>query len=291
MKALMIVLSCAACLSAGAQSYYYYNDIILTGEDSRTMQTLLKNKVQAFTATGVTPEGSRATDFAERHEITENGKALKVSSIVNFIRNTVCTRFDGTGKLLSVADTSTGLVSLTTYYYDNSGRITRIENKTKDDSSAFSETEVHQWYYAANGKPEKMWRIKNGNDSLEIRFIPEENGNPGEEVSYRNGRETDHVYYYYDEKNRITDIVRFNKKAGKLMPEMIISYDDNDNVLQKIISSDGDNYGLRNHGSVLYIRYVIWRYVFNKQGLKTKEALFNKEQEMTGKIEYNYSFN
>ena len=38
------------------------------------------------------------------------------------------------------------------------------------------------------------------------------------------------------------------------------------------------------------IGYVIWRYIYNDKGLKTKEALFDKEQQLTGKIEYSYIF-
>ena len=30
----------------------------------------------------------------------------------------------------------------------------------------------------------------------------------------------DRIYYYYDEKNRLTDIVRYNKKAKKLLPTL-----------------------------------------------------------------------
>jgi hypothetical protein len=36
--------------------------------------------------------------------------------------------------------------------------------------------------------------------------------------------------------------------------------------------------------------YLIWRYVYNDKGLKIKEALFNKNKVMTGKIEYSYTF-
>jgi hypothetical protein len=156
---------------------------------------------------------------------------------------------------------------------------------TVRDSANNKQTEVHQWTYTAAGKPEKMWRTINGGDSLEIRFVQDENGNPGEEVTYRKDYETDRLYYYFDEKNRITDIVRYNKKIKKLVPDIIITYDDNDRIIQKISSSPGDNLG-----RVTWVGYVIWRYIYNDKGLKTKEALFDKEQQLTGKIEYSYIF-
>jgi len=37
--------------------------------------------------------------------------------------------------------------------------------------------------------------------------------------------------------------------------------------------------------------YLIWRYLYDAKGLKTKEALFNKQKELTGRIEYSYTFN
>jgi hypothetical protein len=41
---------------------------------------------------------------------------------------------------------------------------------------------------------------------------------------------------------------------------------------------------------VTWVGYNIWRYIFNEKGLKTKEALFNNDRELTGKIEYSYTF-
>jgi hypothetical protein len=42
--------------------------------------------------------------------------------------------------------------------------------------------------------------------------------------------------------------------------------------------------------SSLKLSYLIWRYLFDGKGLKTKEALFNNDKELTGKIEYNYTY-
>jgi antitoxin component YwqK of YwqJK toxin-antitoxin module len=275
-----------------AQSYYYYTDILATEDMNRQMQTYIQNRVKSITASGYTPQGSKATDFSELYEIRENGQALRVSSIVNFNTNITYNRFTSEGKLTSISDTSAGITGMTRFEYDETGRIKRIENTIKDDEKEGANTEVHEWIYSAAGIPEKMWKIKNGIDSTEIRFVTEEHGLPGEEISYRRGVETDHVYYYYDDdKNRLTDIVRFNKSIKKLVPEIILTYDEDGRVIQKIISAEGDNYGIKSLGRIVFVRYLIWRYIYNQQGLKTKEALFDKSQEMTGKIEYAYRFN
>ena len=93
--------------------------------------------------------------------------------------------------------------------------------------------------------------------------------------------ETGYLYYYYDDKNRLSDIVRYNTKLKKLLPDLMFEYDDNDRVIQKITTISNLTMG----------GYLIWRYIFDDKGLKTKEALFNKDKELTGKIDYVYTYN
>ncbi len=281
--------------SSGAQ--YYYNDIIGTQETNRQMKSYLENKVRSVSATGYDQRGTKATDFAEVQEIKENGRALRVSSVTNMNRSIIYSRFDAAGRVTSMIDSSTAIESVTTYDYDAQGRITLVKNTIKDDSSDFNQEEVHQWIYNVAGKPEKMWRIINKTDSLEIRLIPDENGNPGDERTYKRGVETGQyyyyydedkkpkyvqtgvIYYYYDDQRRLTDIVRFNLKAKRLLPDLMFEYDDKSRIIQKITTTSSVNLG-----------YLIWRYIFDEKGLKSKEALFNDDKQLTGKIEYTYTF-
>ena len=271
--------------SFALQAQYYYNDIIRTLETNRQMQTYLANKVKKLTATGYTPQGSKATDFAEVQEIMDNGKTLKIFKHSGSTFSSYYNHFDVQNRLISITDTTPGIQNNTTYEYDAGGRIIVVQNTANDKATEFNQVELHQWIYNKDGKVEKMWRTINGTDSLEIRFIPDENGNPGEERSFRKGYEADVLYYYFDERNRITDIVRYNKKVKKLLPDVIISYDESDRIIQRITSTAGDN--LR---ATTWVSYIIWRYIYNDQGLKTKEALFDNEQKLAGKIEYSYTF-
>jgi hypothetical protein len=124
-----------------------------------------------------------------------------------------------------------------------------------------------------------MWRILNGKDSTEYRFTLDESRNIADEQLYRRNIGIDHVYYYYDDKNRLTDIVRYNKKAKQLLPDVMFEYDESNRVIQRITTISINNPD-----------YLIWRYLFNDKGLKTKEALFNKFKELKGRIEYAYTF-
>lgn len=266
------------------QAQYYFNDIIGTQETNRQMKTYQANKVRTVSATGYDKQGAKSNDFSEFHEVKENGIALKSSSFAGLNKTVIYSRFDNQARVTSTVDSSTAVQSRTNYQYDAEGRIVRIINTVTDPENNFNQTETHEWLYNAAGKPEKMWRIiSNGNaggDSLEIRFVKDEYGNLIEERTFRRGVETGYLYYYYDDQGRITDIVRYNTKLKKLLPDVMFEYDANDRVIQKITPTSSISLG-----------YLIWRYVFDAKGLKTKEALFNDDKQMTGKIEYSYVFN
>lgn len=283
MKFLLISVFILAVDSLQAQ--YYYNDIIGTRETNQQMAVYLANKVKTVSATGYDQRGARATDFSEFHEVKENGKALKVSDITNFNKSVTYSRFNEEGKVASISDSSSSVINITTYQYDDNGMLTKVENIVKDSSGNFNHRETHIWTYQENNQPGKMWRLiqqEDGNsatDSLEVRFLLDEDGNVAEERTFRKGIETGYLYYYYDDKNRLTDIVRFNTRLKKLMPDIMFEYDENNRVIQKITTTSSQQIG-----------YLIWRYIFDSKGLKTKEALFNGDKQLTGKIEYSYTF-
>lgn len=277
MKTILIVFSFLCPFTLQAQ--YYYNDIIGTGETNRQMKTYLANKVKTVSVTGYDQRGAKATDFSELQEVKENGMTLKISTFANLNKTVIYSRFDSLCRVIKTTDSSNAIESVTAYDYDAAGRIVRVQNTTKDSANDFNQEEVHHWLYNADGKPEKMWRIINNADSLEIRFAPDENGNTGNESTFRREIETGTIYYYYDDKKRLSDIVRYNTKAKKLLPDILFEYDDNDRMIQKITTTSSINLG-----------YLIWRYVFNEKGLKTKEALFNDDKQLTGKMEYSYTF-
>jgi antitoxin component YwqK of YwqJK toxin-antitoxin module len=258
---------------------YYYNDIIGTQETNRQMKTFLANKVKTVSAKGIDQMGRAATDFSEFQEVKENGRALKISNFSNRNKTVYYNRFDEQGRIMSITDSSSDIQSVTTYQYDNEGRVSIVKNASRDSAADFEQTEIHTWLYGSDGKPVKMWRVINNTDSLEIRFTPDEQGNTGDEKTYKRGYETGALYYYYDDKKRLTDIVRFNTRAKKLLPDVMFEYDENDRVIQRITTTSSLNLG-----------YLIWRYLYDEKGLKTKEALFNNNKELTGKIEYTYTF-
>ena len=76
----------------------------------------------------------------------------------------------------------------------------------------------------------------------------------------------------------MTDVVRYNKKAKRLLPDYMFEYSDANQVIQKItVPASGSD-------------YLIWRYQYDAKGLKIREACFDRQKQLTGKIEYNYRF-
>ena len=260
-----------------ANSQYYYKDLVAAADITRLMKTYAANNIKKITAKGITPDGSPASVFSEVSEV--NGTTLKVTTNNNKAISTLKFSFNDRSQLISSVDSAINVKSTSTYTYDANGKIISISNSATDaDSSGdFSQTEVHQYIYK-DGKLDKMWRIINKTDSLEVRFVTDEKGNVIEERNFRRGVLADPIYYYYDDRNRLTDIVRFNYKANRLLPDYLFEYDDNDRVIQKITTTSGNNIG-----------YLTWRYLFDEKGFKTKEALFNKDKQLQGRIDYSYN--
>ena len=262
-----------------ANSQYYYKDIVAATDITRLMKTYVANNVKKVTGTGISPQGSAVTEFGETHEVLADEKLLRITTRINQAVSLLRHMFNEAGLLISTVDSAAGVRSVSTYSYDANGKIISISNSATDaDSSGdFSQTEVHNYLYK-DGKLSKMWRIINGRDSLEVRFEVDEAGNVIEERRFKARVLSDPIYYYYDEKNRLTDIVRFNYKANRLLPDFLFEYDESDRVIQKITTTSGGNLG-----------YLTWRYLFNEKGLKTKEALFDKDKVLQGRIDYTYN--
>src|SRR4029078_3294150 len=137
MKSLLFFCLLGSSLSLRAQ--YYYNDIVGTMETNRQMQTFLANKVKMVVSVGYDQNGVKATDYSEVQEIKENGRALKFSSRVNNNYGSYYSRFDGSGKLISITDSSTTVQSVTNYQYDRAGRIIKVENTVRDTANDFNQ--------------------------------------------------------------------------------------------------------------------------------------------------------
>ncbi len=284
-KIFAVVFILTSSLSVHPQ--YYYKDVIGTREINQTIKLYMGNKILSVEATGYDGDGMKNSDFSETQSFFPERNLLKISNRNKTTISNQYYRFDAKGLLTSISDTSSSLTSTTTYSYDEKNNPVLIKNIVTDADDSINQSEIHQWFYNAQGKPIRMLRIVNANDTTDVRFTLDEKGNAIEELPFIKKLSREKTYYYYDSKNRLTDIVRYNVKARRLLPDYMFEYSANDQVIQKIttLSSSG-------------LPYLTWRYIFDDKGLKTKEATFikpkeatsNENQVMTGKIEYSYRF-
>jgi hypothetical protein len=278
MKNVLLTIFASACF-ATLHAQYYYKDIIGTRELNQMIRLYLDNKVSKVEAVGFDGDGSKNGDFSETHDLFKDRKLLKIATRNKTSITNQYYRFDDNGYLSSISDTSTAGISTTTYAYDSKNNPLVIKNTLADVGDSIYENEVHEWFYNSQGNPVRMLRIVNNTDTTEIRFTLDDKGNVVEELPFIKKVSRDKTYYYYDSKNRLTDIVRYNVKARRLLPDYMFEYSDKNQVIQKITTL-----------STIGLGYLIWRYVFDDRGLKIKEATFNRDKAMTGKIEYSYQF-
>ena len=82
-------------------------------------------------------------------------------------------------------------------------------------------------------------------------------------------------FYYYDDKNNLTDVVHYNERAKRLLPDYMYEYDTTGKIKQMITTEEGGG-------------YFIWRYAYNDQNLRETEKCFSRERKLLGSVQYIY---
>ena len=260
-----------------AISQYYYQDFETSSELEWTMQSFLTEKVSSFQAIGYDQRGVRNTDFQETHRIDANTRTWwkAIRSGQEITRQAF--RFDDQGRIQQIADSTGAIVSTTDFSY-RADQLAEVRILIADTAGEFNKTEIRQYQYK-DGLPASLLRIVNGTDSTRYKLVADEQKRIVEEKLDRSIPSNDFVYYYYNDAGQLSDIVRYDKYLKKLMPERMFEYDAEGRIIQMITmvsNRTGD--------------FLTWRYAFSDKGLKTREALFNRQKQQTGRIDYSYQF-
>jgi hypothetical protein len=118
----------------------------------------------------------------------------------------------------------------------------------------------------------KTAMIKNNLDTTVILFSTDEFGNV---ILEKDTKTAAKYYYYYDAKNRLTDVVHTNERTQKPVADYIIDYN-SENQMETLKTSESEN------GN-----FLIWKYDYENK-LRIKERVFSKNEKFMGKIEYQY---
>jgi hypothetical protein len=163
------------------------------------------------------------------------------------------------------------------YEYDSKGHLIKVLNisTSVDDDFTSKITEEHLYLYDTKGHASKMLRIKNQLDTTTVLFTSDEKGNIIDEKDL--GKNGKHYYYYYDAKNRLTDVVKYNSLRDKLLPDLLFEYNSASQITQMITTEEG-----------ISNNYYVWKKIYN-DGLRIIEKCFTKENELLGYFEFEYN--
>lgn len=254
---------------------FYYNDIVSLKESNRIYLALRQNNIQQVTATSVESDNTPTEGFAYGRQIKDNGALVITHTELATAGSSDTYEYYANDRLMQSIDSSFRVTTKIRYQYNAQGNIASIETETEDTSMNGHSSEVHLWFYTGD-VPDSMLRITEGTDTTVIRFKQDEKHDVSEEVWTKKNRGLEHYYYYYNEQSQLTDIVRFNYKAQQMLPDFLFKYDANGIISQMTQVPQGSS------------DYVIWQYIYDNRGLKIKDVLFDKRQELLGTVTYSY---
>jgi hypothetical protein len=271
-------------LTRVCNAQYYYKDLVVNRENTARWLSFKGNHVKAVTLSSLEADGKPTDGFAGTEQVS-----------ADYLHITTHSKSSGTGDSWILADYSSlgqGLIrdldtsdtyeNVSVHRYDDQGRIISISDTSTETDNHLVDVEQHIWTYdpAHPDKPLSMLKIMNGHDTTYVRFILDGKGNVSEERSSRLGVALPPFYYYYDADNHLTDIVRYNARAGRLLPVEMFEYGEGGRVSSAlIVPEEGNSF------------YEKWYYEYDDKGLKVKDFCYNKEKELLGSVEYSYTFN
>ncbi|MES1220486.1 MAG: hypothetical protein ABUT20_33600, partial [Bacteroidota bacterium] len=222
-------------ISIFGNAQYYYKDLLGTAETNSQLKLYVANKVRSVSLRSFDADGTQSNGFLVQQYLDNTNKVLKTTTKSGVTEESELNSwFDENARVIKTTDTSGSSINTAIYSYDNQGRLSSIKSFSGDTSRKGSEAEDHQWFYNDKGQPTQMLRIINITDTTVFKFTIDDKGNISQETIYKKGKAGDPVYYYYNDRKQLTDIVRYNYKLKKLLPDYMFEYSDANQVIQKI---------------------------------------------------------
>jgi len=270
-----ILLLTIFCISCHVNAQYYYNDVVNMNASNSIYLILKKNNIKQVSATSEESDNTPTTGFVYS-KIIKNNASLIITHIEMEASGT-SDEYDEylNDHLIKSTDSADNVLNTVEYTYDSLGNILLVKTKTDDTAMDAHTTEQHKWFFSWKA-PDSMIRVKDNADTTIVHFKKDEHNNIAEELWTKKERVIEHYYYYYNEKNQLTDIVRFNSKAQQMLPDFLFEYNTNGMLSQLTQVPEGSS------------DYVIWQYAYDDRGLKIKDVLYNKRQELLGTVTYTY---
>ena len=274
MKNLLLLICVITCTSSFSQ--YYYNDIIANEQSNKRYQLLKSNKIKNITVNSYDAENQASQGFSLSQEFTPDYRKLITKSTTATGSISLLSSFYENNKVKRSDEITKGVETKSEYVYNDKGLLQNITSTSTDTALKSKSVEAHVWIYNEKGQPTSMLKIKNNTDTIRIEMVLDDHGNIIEEHWKRKTVSLENYYYYYNDKNQLTDIVRFNKRAQKLLPDFLFEYDAAGRLSQMIQVPAGSS------------NYTIWKYTYDDKGLKQEEICSDRQKQLMGKIVYSY---
>lgn len=264
-----------AAFSSTAQ--YFYKDLWSNQQLSHEFNILKKEHLNTIKLKSFDEDGQPSDGFDCEKKINKDYTQSQMISKSNVTSQSLLTvDYNGNGQPIKTVDETPASTSTTEYEYNADGRLKLMHISTKGDDDSVAITETHEYVYNETGQPIKMIRKKGDILITTISFLTDSSGNIIEEDPAGNVADTK-FYYYYDNKNRLTDVVHYNDLAQRLLPEYMYEYNEQNLPEQMISTEEGSS------------NYFIWKYTYNNKDLVSSEKCFSKQKELLGTIEYEYN--
>lgn len=256
---------------------YYYKDIWNPQQLIKEMSALKNQNIKTVTVKSFEANGEPSEDFFCEKRINKNytlSQTITRSDVTN--QSLLSSYFNAKGLVTNSTDSSETSISRTAYLYDEKDRIKAVRLITKSTDAADVIEELDNYVYNENGLLQKMIRQKNGIEYATLNFKTDDKGNVTEEDEVQKNGPGKKYYYYYDDKGRLTDVVYFNDRAKRLLPDYMYEYNEDGQVTQMITTEQGGG------------NYLIWRYTYNAQNLRETERCLSKDKRLLGSVQYVY---
>ncbi len=264
-------------ISSAANAQFFYKDIWTIQQLTKDFSILKNENVRTVVIKSFEDDGEPSQDFfCERKIDRDFTKSETVTRSIITQQSLLVSYYNERGWLIKTVDSTQTSLSRVEYTYDNKGHIIMVTNFTKANDENGGITETHQYIYNATGKPEKMIRRKNNADISTINFTIDDKGNVIDEEEIIRGVKGRKYFYYYDDKNHLTDVVHYNERAKRLLPDYMYEYNQSGQIKQMISTEDNIS------------NYFTWKYTYNDQRLRESEKCYSKEKRLLGSIQYEY---
>lgn len=272
----ILTMILSAMFSQSINAQYYYKDIWNTLQLNKESIKLKNEGIKQISTKSFEDDGNPSGGFFCEKKIDKDFtfSIMKSSSYITGNYVTVSYYNDG-GQIIKVIDSSSSSVNETLYKYERN-KIKSISTLTNSSDGTPGISEEHEYFYNASGSPERMIRRKMGTEYSIITFLTDINGNIIEENEMIKNTAGKKYFYYYDAKNRLTDVVHNSLRANRLLPDYVYEYDQHGNISQLISTEESSS------------NYFIWKYEYDDRNLRISEKCFSKERRLLGTIVFAY---